>query len=238
MVRQTTWSPLFAATALFGLLLTPSATHSAEPTSQELLLNGILSAGADGQPADFGHVAYLSEASASVFGWSVDTSGIGTLSIDSLKPNDARWTQTVPVQPGTWYRLTGWARTEDVGAQNRGAALSIMGTFHESQDLRGTQGWTPLALWVRTTAAQTTLEVACRLGGYASLNSGRAWYTALSLQASGAPPEGSAFVFGGQVEVREEGSPIWVQILAALVVVGLALLVWRYVLPPSAHIPQ
>lgn len=224
--------------ALALALLAPQVTPAADgPPASEILVNGLLSAGTAGQPASWAKASYAQTKGSPRFGWSVGATGIGVLSIENVNPDDSHWTQTATVTPETWYLLRGWVRTENVGATQRGAGLSVMESFYDSQDLRGTQDWTPLSLWIRTAAGQTTLEVACRLGGYSSLTTGQAWFTALSLQPSGPPPEGASFVHGGVPVAREEGSAVWVQVVAALVVVALALLVWRYVLPPSTHVP-
>ncbi len=239
--RQSRSSSLGRAASILALavaLLAPRVTPAADtPPASEVLVNGLLSAGTDGRPADWTQASYAQAKSPPRFDWSVGETGIGILSIENVDPNDSRWTQTAMVTPDTWYRLSGWVRTENVDAALRGAGLSVMGSFYDSQDLRGTQDWTPLSLWIRTAAGQTTLEVACRLGGYSSLTTGQAWFTALSLQPSGPPPEGASFVHGGVPEARAPESAVWVQVVAALVVVALALLVWRYVLPPSTHVP-
>jgi hypothetical protein len=53
--------------------------------------------------------------------------GAHCASIASESGTDAAWTATLPVRPQTWYRLSGWIRTERVrGAA--GALLNIQGT--------------------------------------------------------------------------------------------------------------
>jgi hypothetical protein len=147
----------------------------------------------------------------------------------------------VPVSPNTWYQVTGWIRAENVGAQSMGIAISILDTFYNSQDLRGTAPWQPVSFWVKTGAIDTTLQLTCRLGGYSSLNTGRGWCTGISLVAAGTPRAGDPFVFGGTAPAGDgsgvSGLPI-AKGVAVLVVVGVLLLVWRYLAPPSVRIPR
>lgn len=206
--------------------------------STELVKNGLLTDGKDGTPANWRSDGYAADASR--YTWSVDPNGLGVLAIDSAKPNDGRWVQTVPVSPNTWYQVTGWLRAEDVGAQAMGVYLSVLDTFFNSRDLRGTAPWQPVTLWVKTGSIDTSLQIACRLGGYSSLNTGRGWCTGISLLAAGSPRAGDPFVFGGTA-AGSEGSGGELPIakgVAVLVVIGILLLLWRYVAPPSVRIPR
>jgi len=205
--------------------------------STEVVKNGLFTDGRDGKPAQWSSEGYLQEPAATQYTWAVDEAGLGTISIASSKPDDARWVQSVPVSPSTWYQVTGWIRAENVGAQTMGVYLSIMDTFYNSRDLRGTTGWQPVELWVKTGRIETTLRLACRLGGYSSLNTGTAHCAGLSVVAAGTPRAGAPFVHGGTPgSEAASGLPI-VQGVAVLVVVGVLLLVWRYLAPASARIP-
>jgi dolichyl-phosphate-mannose-protein mannosyltransferase len=204
----------------------------------ELVKNGLLTEGRDGKPNHWRTDAYSADASR--MSWSVGDNGLGVLAIDSAKPNDARWVQNVPVSPNTWYQVTGWLRAEDVGSQSMGVYLSIMDTFYNSRDLRGTSGWQPVSFWVKTGALETSLQLACRLGGYSSLNTGRGWCTGLSVSAAGTPRAGDPFVYGGTAGAESssaKGLPI-AQGVAVLVVIGILLLAWRYLASPSTRIPR
>ncbi|MBY0274016.1 hypothetical protein K2Z84_01650 [Candidatus Binatia bacterium] len=207
--------------------------------STELVKNGLLTEGEAGKPKEWRSDAYSADASRLT--WTVDPNGLGVLAIDSDKPNDARWVQSVPVSPNTWYLLSAWIRAEDVGAQAMGVYLSVLDTFYNSRDLRGTAPWQPVSFWVKTGSIDTSLQVACRLGGYSSLNTGRGWCSGLSVVAAGTPRAGDPFVFGGTAPAGDgagaSGLPI-AKGVAVLVVVGVLLLVWRYLAPPSVRIPR
>lgn len=228
--------PTSLLTALAAVLLLASGARA----STELVKNGLLTEGADGKPASWRTDGYAADASR--YAWTVDpTTGLGVLAIDSEKPNDARWVQQVPVSPNTWYQVSGWLRAEDVGAQAMGVYLSVLDTFYNSRDLRGTAAWQPVSFWVKTGSIDTSLQIACRVGGYSSLNTGRGWCTGISLLAAGTPRAGDAFVFGGTAPGGDgsgsDGLPL-ARGVAVLVVVGILLLVWRYLAPPSVRIPR
>ncbi len=224
---------LVAAVVLVACCAVAGRAHAAS----ELVKNGLLTSGRDGKPDHWVYEAYSPGPSVTQGTWTVDENGVGVLSLSGVKPNDARWVQSVPVSPSTWYQVTGWVRAENVGASTMGAYLSVMDTFYNSRDLRGTTGWTPVGFWVKTGPLETTLKIACRLGGYSSLNIGLAQCTGISVVAAGAPRPGEPFVYGGTPgEAGSSGVPI-AQGAAVLVAIGIALLVWRYLAPPAARIP-
>ncbi len=227
--------PIVARLAvLVAVLLVSSEARAAG----ELVRNGLFTEGDAGQPAGWSTGAYATGPSATQFSWSADASGVGAATVESRVPNDARFVQRIPVSPSTWYRISGWIRTDGVGREQIGAYLSVMDTFFNSRDLRGTEGWQPVVLWVKTGPIDTALEVACRLGGYGALNQGAAHFTGISVEAAGAPPRGAAFVYGGAADEESRRTIPWGLAAAVLVAVGLAGLLWRYLLRPARHEPE
>lgn len=226
--------PLLLGTllAITVSLLEPGAARGAT----ELVKNGLFTEGSDGKPEAWRNEGYAADASQ--FNWTVGPAGLGVAQIVSTKPNDARWLQSVPVSPGTWYQISGWIRAEDVGAQSLGAYIAVMDTFYNSRDLRGTVDWQPVSFWVKTGSLETSLAIACRLGGYSSLNTGTASCTGISVSAAGTPRAGDPFVFGGDPGAADgsDGLPI-AKGVAVLVAIGILLLVWRYLATPAARIP-
>ena len=229
-----------ACRLVLGLALVAAIGHAGTLPARaagELVTNGMFSRGTGDQPEGWSHEAYVNDAKATVFSWAVNDSQVGVITITSKQPNDARWTQNVPVSPSTWYRISGWVKTEGVGEKTIGGYLSVMNSFNNTAELRGTQDWRQVGMWVKTSGLETTLPIACRLGGYASLNTGTASCTAISVEAAGSPPRDEPFVYGGTATEASGGHPLFVQAIAVLVAVGIALLLWRYLLPPSASIP-
>jgi hypothetical protein len=92
--------------------------------------------------------------------------------------NDARWIQTVTVQPNTSYSLSGWIKTENVtpegGGSPAGANLGLFGTWDHTNGLYGTNNWTYVSMQFNS-GSNTTVTVACRLGYWSSMAMGTMW---------------------------------------------------------------
>ena len=104
----------------------------------------------------------------------------------NVVPNDARWCQSVAVDPGAMYRVAVRARTSDVGTTASGAHIAIEPRVADSADLRGTQDWQPLEIVARA-GDESQWDVCLRLGSYANLNTGSAWFTDVTVTQIGAP---------------------------------------------------
>jgi parallel beta-helix repeat protein len=153
-----------------------------------LLRNSSLTLGSGGWPNDWTPDAYLF--SAGLFGWN-QAEGSVRIQIPSPAgpPNDARWIQSVAVEPYTDYVLEALVKTEDVThslqAVDAGANLSILEPFFlpfdHSSGLIGTHSYTRAALWFNS-GAQTSVTAALRLGIYSGTTTGQAWFKAPSLR--------------------------------------------------------
>ena len=102
------------------------------------------------------------------------------LSIDSERGTDAAWSTTVTAEPDSFYRLSGWIKTEDVqGAV--GVLLNIQNMQHvRTTRVRGTSDWTRVSRVFRT-GEDTELEINCLFGGWGK-STGRAWYDDVALE--------------------------------------------------------
>ncbi len=147
------------------------------------------------QPAGNGVAGWVSQA------WSgkedvqrrVDTpgrTGKRCVSIHSRKGTHAAWTATASVWPNTYYRLSGWIKTEDVQG-GTGAALEVRnGTRGRTVAVSGTKDWTRVIAVFRS-GRSTKLQVHC-LFGDRNLSTGQAWYDDVVLEKADhrpAPPE-------------------------------------------------
>jgi len=108
--------------------------------------------------------------------------------ISSEEGADIGWHATVPVQPHSTYRLSGWIKTENVattppsGRPGRGALLNL----HNIQPaatkaVTGTKDWTKVDLMFDT-GGQIEVQVNCLFGGW-GLATGKAWYDDIRLEA-------------------------------------------------------
>lgn len=199
-------------------------------TSDELERNGLLSQGHGGQPTGWTHMAYFSDPKSTRFGWEVDTEGIGVLKIANLKPNDSRWVQTIAVSPSTWYRVSGWIRSENVERIPIGAHLSVGGAVPISPDLRGTADWRLVEFWLQTNPDQKSMDLECRLGSFSSLTTGTAYFTAISV-SRGEPPQAIKQMSGGAVAERPNRHKIFVWLFDIILTLSVIFLLWRLVLP-------
>lgn len=180
--------PPILAFTLIMTLVTPI-------TAAEILRNGDLSAGAGSQPDSWRTEAWINDPQACDFHWGHPAlGGPGELEVTNLKPDDARWMQSVSLGPG-WYYLSAEIRTEDVGNENTGATISVMEDGIVSSDLKGTSPWTRVGFYLKVGASGADVEVALRLGGFASLNTGRAFFRNASVVAVANPPPGAAPVY-------------------------------------------
>ena len=138
--------------------------------------------------------------------WSEDswTASFGTLSWDSTEKysgnksvkivnttaNDARWIQTVNIQPNSDYLLSGWIKTENVShtqdTVDAGANLSVMGGFEYTTGLFATNDWTYVSLTFNT-GSRSQIDIGARVGMYSGTSAGTAWFDDLKLELLDTP---------------------------------------------------
>lgn len=179
------WIGKFGIVALLGLFLWSGTCAAAA----NLLQNGDFGGGNAGWEQDvWNHGDTYSVLTVQD---NAGRSGGQAASIDSIRENDAKWVQKVAVKPDTLYKLSGWIKAEGIPAGAKGANLSVMGVLDTSVDLLDTKGeWMFVELYGRTGSKQEEIKVAARIGGYGSLNKGKAWFDDLVLEAADTSPEG------------------------------------------------
>jgi len=159
--------------AAIGLLVT-CGLGAAGSHAGTLISNGRFTEGAGGQPTGWRTEAWAKDAS--TFEWKANADGAGQISITNPVANDARWCQSVAVEPGATYRISARVRTKDVGATTAGALIAIEPRIADSRDIHGTEDWQTLEV-TADAGAETNWDVCLRLGSYANLNTGTAWFT-------------------------------------------------------------
>lgn len=113
------------------------------------------------------------------------------VSITSDKENDARYKQTIPVKENSIYKLSCWAKTENVGTQKSGAFISILNYVDCSKDLKATNDkWTYLEMYARIGAGISTIDVTVSLGGHGNMNTGKAYFDDISVEEVNKVPDG------------------------------------------------
>ena len=182
--------------------------------AQSLVRNGAFTEADGDRPASW-QTDQWSPTLGTTFEWLVPTTGVGVVVIRNPVGNDGRWTQTVRVQPETWYRLSGSLRAIGVTGPGFGASLGIMGGFEQSRELKGEDtGWQQVSMWFKTKAAQNEVVVACRLGNYGQIAAGEARCTGIALTAMAAPPQNADYVYG---PIDEATTPVGLPAAAGIV---------------------
>ena len=217
---------LLCAIFLF-VVLTPRHAGAA----QNLLQNGNFAKGSEDQPDEWRTEAWINKPDAFVCHWHPPQNGSpGELEVNNLQANDGRWMQPLSLGPG-WYQLSAEIRTENVGAKEDGASISIMEDGIMSPEVRGTAGWQRVSLYLKVGGKGADVDVALRIGGFASLNTGRAFFRNATLVSIDAPPPNAAPTFD-LTSIRKEAAPVpqgsrWSLVLTFAVLIVIAYLGWR-----------
>lgn len=136
-----------------------------------------------GLPQGFFTESYRKQAGASNFKRSSEKSHDGGYSVyvknNSL--NDARFAQTVLVEPDSYYKLSGYIYAENI-EEGRGANLSIADVYVFSEAIYNSHGeWSYVELYGKTGEEQKELTIFARVGGYSGESRGGAYFDNLSL---------------------------------------------------------
>jgi len=122
-------------------------------------------------------------------------SGQYYVTIENREARDARYLQEVTVSPNSYYKLSGWIKTENVGNDVLGANLSLEGVTTYSKDIRGTvDEWQYTELYIKTGENVETIKVSLGLGGYGNLNTGKASFDNVMLEKVDNVPDGARCV--------------------------------------------
>ena len=186
-------------------LATPSSLR-ANDTEKNLLANGNFAKGSEDQPDSWRTEAWINNPDSFQAHWHSYTDKPSELEVDALKANDARWMQPLTVGPG-WYKLSAEIRTENVGTKESGATISVMEDGIMSPELHGTSDWKQVALYLKVGGHGADIDVALRVGGFGSLNSGKAFFRNASLVKIDAPPPDATPTFD-LMAIRKQGEPV------------------------------
>lgn len=218
----------FGATALVWMV---SLCVVDAATAEQFVKNGDFAQGSGGMPAEWRTDRWDTKTGVTEFIWKAPAnSEPGQAIIKNTGPNDSRFVQDLRVKEETWYHISGKVRTENVGQASIGAYLSLMEGFQNSQDIKGSEDWQTIELWVKTEKWQDRITLALRLGGYSSLNTGEASFADIKAEAVSGPPPNAKHVYqpatggGGYAPLS-----LW----ALILLLGLlTAALWYYLRPP------
>jgi hypothetical protein len=137
--------------------------------------------------------------------------------------------QSLSLREG-WYYFSAEIRTENVGMQAQGATLSVMEDGVMSPELKGTTNWTRVGFYMHVGAKGADVEVAARVGGFGSLNTGKGFFRNISAVQVPALPPGAHPLFDlAAIRKAEEPQPIghlWTLFATYALLAGIAYAGW------------
>jgi dolichyl-phosphate-mannose-protein mannosyltransferase len=219
-----------SATLLCAIFLFAVLTPCHARAANNLLQNGNFAKGSEDQPDEWRTEAWINKPEAFVCHWHPPQNGNpGELEVDNLQADDGRWMQPLSLGPG-WYQLSADIRTENVGTKEDGASISIMEDGVMSPEIRGTTGWQRVSLYLKVGGKGADVDVALRVGGFASLNTGRAFFRNVTLVAVDAPPPNAAPTYD-LMSIRQEAAPVplgshWSLVLTFAMLIAIACFGW------------
>ena len=202
--------------ALLALMLMLGIGAPCLAEAENLLENGGFSSDDGDLPAGWRRDMWMTDVGISIL--TVDPDGYegSCVTVTNVDENDARFAQTVSVEPDRIYHLYGMVRAEGCDEAGYGATLSIADVFVYSESVYDTGGeWQYVELYGRTGPKQTELTVFARVGGYGSLSTGRASFDDVVLEAVDEAP-GDAVVYdlwredtgsGSSTSTADNGEP-------------------------------
>jgi len=221
-----------AAEPAAGTPVAPETVIKAEPEGANQILNGKFIKGAGNSPDHWRNEGWDQKPETTTYVWhhsEEEEGGPGQVEINSAKPNDARWMQSLSLGAG-WYYFSVDARTVDAGKE-AGATLSIMEDGISSQELKGTTDWTRIGLYLKVGGMGADIELALRLGGYSSLNTGRAFFRDATLIVVPGPPKNAEHVFDlDAIRKASQTPPIgrpWTLVVVFMMLGGTAYYGWQ-----------
>ena len=169
---------------IFLTMLAAAFSASCEQEGGNLIYNGDFEKqDAEGCPDGWFTDAYLMDPGYSEYSMSEGMEGKGSraVTICNTAKNDARYAQTVQVEPDSLYCFSGYIRAEDI-VDGHGANLSVEGVYAFSTKVYDTDGeWKYIEYYGITGPDQYYVTVFARVGGYSGESRGTASFDRLSL---------------------------------------------------------
>jgi hypothetical protein len=126
--------------------------------------------------------------------------------IINKKANHTRIVQSVNVEPGKTYRLSCWAKTENVGTDLKGANITVENIIEYSPSITGTTtDWVYTEMYMKIGEGINSIDIAVSLGGYYGTNTGTAFFDDVTVEEVMRVPRGA--VTGVKGEIAEEKEP-------------------------------
>jgi len=218
------------ATSLVSPWSTAGTAAAGVPNGPNLLSNGDFAHGS-GKSPDLWRTGGWNESPAfTSYDWLHSEGSEPELIVNNLQPNDARWLQTLTLGPG-WYYVGAEARTEEVPPTATGASVSLDEDSINSPDLHGASDWQSIGLYFKVGVHGADVDVALRLGGFGSLNTGHAFFRKARVVKLDALPANAAPAFDLTAVRRSLVAPPmgkpWTLAAAFVLLAILAVIGWK-----------
>ncbi len=148
---------------------------------------------ASGGPEGWYTAAYRTQEGYTRFAVSSDIkhSGMYSVKVENANTNDARYICTVPVEPSSLYRASGYILVDSMEDYGNGANLGLEGVYAFSQTVFDTQGqWQYVEWYGETGEDQREIELGVRVGGYSAESQGTAYFDDITVEKVDALPTG------------------------------------------------
>jgi len=120
--------------------------------------------------------------------------------------NDSRFIQEILVEEGQKYKISGWIKTEEIGTatEARGAAISLLEDDKiATKDIKGTNDkWEYVEFYLEIGKNVRKITVSLCVGGVRRINTGRASFDDVKMEAVTAVPKNTKIV---KYEIVPEG---------------------------------
>ncbi len=158
----------------------PPRRRAIADEQKNLLLNADFAKGSEDQPDSWRTEAWINSPEAFQTHWHHYSDKPSEMEVDNLQANDGRWMQPLTLPPG-WYQLSVDIRTENVGAKQSGATDLDHGRRHHVARNPRHPDWQRETLYLKVGGQGADVDVALRVGGFGSLNTGKAFFRNASL---------------------------------------------------------
>jgi hypothetical protein len=179
---------------MLALAILADAPRALADSQTNAIQNGNLAQGSGNSPDKWKTAAWQNGPDFTTYHWNHPPNAPAELEVSSAKPNDAYWSQTVHLGPG-WYHFTANIRAQGIPTNSSGANISVVEDGITSPHLRGTTDWQPVGFYLKVGDPGADVVLACRLGGFASLNTGKAFCRDLQAVKVDAPPASADAAF-------------------------------------------
>lgn len=106
----------------------------------------------------------------------VSHSGSNSACIVNNSPNHSRFNQEIKVKGNSYYKLSCWVKTENVGSDFSGANITVEGIMDISDSIKDTSDWQYIELYGSTKKNQKSIILSLALGSYGNENTGKVWF--------------------------------------------------------------